>query len=58
VTVQIHNEVTELVLEVERDDRQVALLQSQLTNQQQWVEVIEVSYRLGEGSTEQMMDLW
>lgn len=58
VTVQLHDRVTELILGQEKGDRQIALLTSQLLSQRQRVAVMEVSYRLGEGSTEQMIGLW
>jgi outer membrane protein TolC len=58
VTVQLHAEVTELVMQVEKGDRQIALLQSQLANQQQRVSVMAIGYRLGDGTTEQMIRLW
>jgi hypothetical protein len=58
VTVQLHDEVMDLVMQIEKGDRQIALLQSQLQNQQQRISVMEISYRLGDGSTEQMINLW
>lgn len=58
ITVQLHDEVTELVLLVERSDRQIALLRSQLESHEQRLRVMEISYRLGNGSTAQMIGLW
>lgn len=58
VTVQLHDEVTDLVLDVEKGDRQIALLQSQLVSQQQRVAVMEAGYRTGSGKTTQMIALW
>lgn len=58
VTVQLHDEVIDLVLEVEKSDRQIALLQSQLLSHQQRVAVMEAGYRTGSGETTQMIALW
>lgn len=58
VTVSLHDRVTELVLSVERGDRQIDLLQSQLTSHTSRVAVMEASYRAGAGSTAQMITLW
>jgi hypothetical protein len=58
VTVQLHTGVIDLVLSVERGDRQLALLQSQLLSQQQRVAVMEAGYRTGSGDTAQMISLW
>lgn len=58
VTVQIHTQVTELVLATEKSSRLVDLLTSQLASHTQRVAVMEAEYRTGEGSTEQMIGLW
>jgi hypothetical protein len=58
VTVHLHDEVTDLVLEVERGDRLLALLESQYLSQQQRVAVMETGYRTGSGNTAQMISLW
>jgi outer membrane protein TolC len=58
LTVSLHDEVLGLVLEVEKGDRQIALLQAQLESQRRRVAIVEVGYRLGQGETTEMMGLW
>jgi hypothetical protein len=58
LTVSVHDEVLGLVLEVEKGDRQIALLQAQLESQRRRVAIVEVGYRLGQGETIEMMSLW
>jgi hypothetical protein len=58
VTVQIHDQVTELLLGIEKNDRQIALMQKHLASHRQRVAVMESGYRVGEGSTEQMIRVW
>jgi hypothetical protein len=58
LTVSLHDEVLGLVLEMEKGDRQIALLQGQLESQRQRVAIAEVGYRLGQGETIEMMGLW
>lgn len=58
VMVQLHDEITDLVLDVERGDRQIELLQTQQRSHQQRVAVMEAGYRTGAGDTAQMIGLW
>lgn len=54
----LREEVLTLVLDVERMNRQLSLARSQLATHQQRVEILEVSYRTGSGSTAAMLPLW
>lgn len=58
VTGQLQQQLLDLVLDIEQGERQIALLRSQIATHQQRLAVIEIGYRLGEGSTEQIMELW
>jgi outer membrane protein TolC len=58
LAVSVHNEVLALMLDVEKGDRQIALLQAQLKSQQRRVAIVEVGYRLKQGETIEMMSLW
>jgi outer membrane protein TolC len=58
VTVQMHDQVLGLVLEVEKGYRQLELLRSQVESQRRRVAIVEVGYRLGQGETAEMMQMW
>lgn len=58
VTVQLHKQVTDLLLGTEKSERQIELLQGQLVSHQQHIAVMEAGYRTGQGSTEQMIGIW
>jgi hypothetical protein len=58
VTVELHGQVTDLLLGMEKSERQMALLQSQILSHQQRVAVMEAGYRTGQGSTTQMIGVW
>jgi hypothetical protein len=58
LTVSVRDEVLGLVLEVEKGDRQLELLRSQVESQGRRVAIAEVGYRLGQGETIEMMSLW
>ena len=55
---QLRDEVLDLVLAYEKLERQLAGVRSQLAAHQQRVAILEASYRTGEGSTAQMIQLW
>lgn len=58
VMVTLRDRIIELVLDYEAAERQRSLIESRITTHQQRVAVLEISYRLGEGSTETMLPLW
>ena len=51
-------EVVDQVLEVEQLGRRLELLDAQIVTQEQREAVLEVSYRMGEGSTINMLGIW
>lgn len=58
VATALAREVIDQVLEYEQLGRQLELLDEQIVAQLQRQAVMEVSYRLGEGSTSAMLTLW
>ncbi len=55
---QLREKVLALVLDYEAAQRQYSLAQSKLTTYNQQRQIIEIGYRLGRGSTTEMLGLW
>lgn len=55
---QVRDTVADLVLRYEEQVRSVSLLESEWLAHRQRLHILEVSYRLGEGTTPQMLGLW
>lgn len=58
VKAQLSQEITGLVLDYEKYTRREARVVEQISLQQTRQQVLEVGYRLGEGSTTQMLGVW
>ncbi|NJP09650.1 MAG: hypothetical protein HC866_09320 [Leptolyngbyaceae cyanobacterium RU_5_1] len=58
VMVNHRDDVIDLVLGYEKAERQRSLIQSRILTHRQRVQILEVSYRVGQGTTEGMMNLW
>jgi outer membrane protein TolC len=58
VATALAQQVVERVLTYEQLGRQLELLEGQLQTQRQQVAVMEAAYRLGQGSTLNMLSLW
>ncbi len=58
VAEEITRQVADLVLDYEKQDRQLTLTTTQYATQQQRQAVMEAAYRTGDGSTSQMLTVW